>query len=232
MNRRDLLWIVVIWIVALGLAATVPAFFADDDPKTNDAAGAFILAALLGAVATGLYVYARRQSWDRRDVLVVATLWVFLLGTVIPPGVMTGNTYLAGLAAGFVGALLTGAYLDRSRERRRAEQAAPPGPRRTCPRCEGHMSPESSTCPFCSLVLTPWTLRAGFWWRQAGSTGWQWLDEPAGVWRWYDVGTPSTPSGTRITHGLEPGCAPVDSRAVDPTGRVDTSTTQSSGDSA
>jgi hypothetical protein len=232
MKRRDIAWIAAIWIVALGLGPTVAALLADDDPETNDAAAAVILAAFLGALGTGLYVYVRRQSWDRRDVFVVATIWVFLLAAIGVPGGMTGNGYVAGLAVGFVGALLSGAYLDRSRERRRASQPAADRTERTCPRCDGHIGPEASTCAFCGRALMPWTFHAGFWWRQMGPTRWQWLDEAAGVWRWYDDSTPSTPSVTTTTHGLVPDCAPVDSRAVDPSERAETSTTQSSGDSA
>jgi hypothetical protein len=228
MKRRDIAWIAAIWIVALGLAVTVAAFFADDDPETNDAAAAFILAALLGALATGLYVYVRRQSWDRRGVFVVATLWVFLLAAIGVPGVMTGNGYVAGLTVGLVGGLLTGAYLDRSRECRQALQA----PKRTCPKCRDHMPREATTCPFCWRDSTPWTFHAGFWWVRTRPTGWQWLDERASVWRWYDDGTPSTRSVATATPGLAPDPAPVDSRAVDPSGRAETATTQSSGDNA
>ncbi len=191
MKRRDVVWIAAIWIVALCLAPTVPAFFADDDPKTNDAAAGFILAAFLGAVATGLYVYVRRRSRSRSDVLAIAALWVVLLGAAVVLAAATGHSYGAGFVVGVVGYGLT-LWVQRTQKRRRDLRLAAAQPKRRCPACAEPMPRGANVCALCESDSAPWTLHEGVWWVRSGSGEWQWFDEDAGFLRWYRDGTPST----------------------------------------
>jgi hypothetical protein len=194
MKRRDVVWIAAIWIVALCVAPTVPAFFADDDPKTNDAAAGFILAAFLGAVATGLYVYFRRHSRNRSGVLVIAALWVGLLGAGIVLAAATGHSYGAGFVVGLGGYGLT-VCVQRTQKYRGGSRVAAAQPTRRCPACAEPMPREASVCELCERASAPWTLHEGVWWVRSGSGEWQWFDEDAGFLRSYRGGTPSTSVG-------------------------------------
>jgi ribosomal protein L32 len=185
MNRRDLVWIALVWIVSLSVGTTVAAVLKDDDPTTNDALAAVIAAASFGGTGTGLYVYGRRESWDRRDVLSLAVIWVPLLGAAILATVATGQSYGAGFVIGVVGFVVTGSYLDQSRKRRRAQQAATAQPIRTCPHCGTHMHYEVRICSQCGADSPRWTFDGGVWWTRSATGERQWLDESAGYLRSY-----------------------------------------------
>jgi hypothetical protein len=56
-KQRDIVALVVIWSLVLTGAFLLAALGADDDPQTDDAAGAGVLAAIAGAILTGLYFF-------------------------------------------------------------------------------------------------------------------------------------------------------------------------------
>jgi hypothetical protein len=65
-KRRDVIALVVIWVLVFVAAGLLVALAADDDPATDDAAGAGALAAIAGGILTGVYfVIVERRA--RRD---------------------------------------------------------------------------------------------------------------------------------------------------------------------
>ncbi len=186
MKQRDILWITTIWIVLLLLAAAVATFFTDDDPATNDAVGAGLLAVILGVLATGLYVYGRRRSWDRRDALSLAGIWVLVLGAALAVGA-------APAFGGVIGYVLSACYLAWSRKHRRARQRMEAPPIRTCPQCGTHMHHEARICSRCGSDSAPWTFYDGSWWTRDEAGKWQSPDTESGVSGSYPDGDP-TPS--------------------------------------
>jgi peptidoglycan/LPS O-acetylase OafA/YrhL len=154
MKRRDILWIAVIWMVLLTVAAAVTAFFPDpdDDPATNDTVGYWLFAGVLGALATGLYVLVRRRPQNRRDILWIAGIWtaVFALAGTAAAAFpdddpRTDDASGAGALAAIVGGLATALYLF-VRERSQARELRDV-PRRQCPSCAAVMPLEASRCP-------------------------------------------------------------------------------------
>jgi hypothetical protein len=75
---------------------------------------------------------------------------------------------------------------------------------RECPSCKRPMARDSTVCPQCGSESNSWIYHAGVWWLAGVQTGeWQWLDETAGIWRWYRDGTPSSPGVTDTTPNLQ-----------------------------
>lgn len=183
MKRRDVLWIALIWIAALGFGATVAVSYADDHPRIETAALTGSLAVFWGGMATGLYVLIRRNVHDRHDVLWIAGIWIPLLGASAVLGAATGNFYGAGFAVGIIGALLTGSYFDHRRGalRARAEAVEEDLRRfRPCPKCKARMLRAADSCPICHSPSTPWIRHGGLWWMLDGDGKWHWWDEEAG----------------------------------------------------
>ena len=176
MNQRDVQWIAGIWIVLI-LAATVGAFFGDADSVAY-----FVLAAVFGALATGLYVFVRRWTRDRnsRDIRWIGGIWVLMAGVAIALALVTGQPSWSGFAATAVGFALTATYRwHRWR-------------RRPCPDCGARMPSDADTCPRCGSISRPWIRHEDVWWvRGPDGTG-QWLDERTGTFRLHTDGPPST----------------------------------------
>lgn len=193
MTRRDVYWIAGIWGALSVVAAIGATFFRDGDPATNDTLGYGILAVVVGAAATGFYVFARRRSLDRVDILCIAGIW----GAVLGAAIVLGSPPLWGL----IGALVTGSYLEL---RRRTEHPwEPPPGSRACPACAEPMPSGARRCQRCGSESTPWTFHDGAWWAWSDSAGWQWLDEESGFWTLPGDGAPAPPpdpaSSPRLT---------------------------------
>jgi hypothetical protein len=201
MKRQDVPWIAAIWAVAFVLSALLAAS-ADEDQVV--AAG--VLTAINGSMATGLYVWARRNVHDRRDVLWIAGIWALLLGATIVLGAAFGNWHNAGLVTGFVGFFVTGWYLDRRRRERKAIEKAQ-RKLRPCPKCGEYMPREDERCPGCHARSTPWIRQGGLWWTQDEDGAWQ---------RWNEAGQrfePHRGPGAPATdHGVEPAVTAQDAK--------------------
>lgn len=93
---------------------------------------------------------------------------------------------------------------------------APSVPLRACPTCKQLLKADASVCPHCGLESKPWIHHAGVWWVAGPETGeWQWYDESAMTFRWYDDETPSSPSETDTTSSLK-----IDPALVEPPARA------------
>lgn len=178
MNRYDRLWIALIWIVAVGWGAAL-GYDTDADPRSKVTV-ALVLAAVDGALATGLYVAARRNLHDRRDVLWMTGIWVPLLGVIAIVLVAAGpeHSYNAGFVVGVIGCLLTGWHLDRRRRERKARMKAL-RKLRPCPKCGEDMLREADTCPECHARSTPWIQQGDLWLTPDENGTWQ---------RWNEAG--------------------------------------------
>jgi len=177
MNRRDIRWIAGIWIVMI-LAATVAAFLGDDDPVAL-----FVLAAVFGALATGLYVFVRRWTRGRnpRDIRWIGGIWVLMAGVAIVLALVTGQPSGSGFVATLIGFALTATYRwYRWR-------------RRPCPDCGAHMPSDAYFCLRCGSVSTPWIRDDGVWWVRGPDDTWHWLDERTGTFRLSTDEAPSSP---------------------------------------
>ncbi len=183
MKRRDIWWIAGIWLAALVFAATVAVIERDDDPATDITLAAFAVAAVFGALATGLYVFVRRwiRDRDRRDVRWIAGIWVLMAGVAIVLAVVTGQPSYSGFVVALIGFALTATY-RWSRWRRRP-----------CPDCGARMPSDQFYCPRCGSRSTPWIRNEDVWWVRGPDGTWQWLDERTGTFRSHTDGAPSTP---------------------------------------
>ncbi len=167
MKRRDIWWIAAIWFVASSFSA-----WAASSADRDHVAVAAVLTAINGSMATGLYLWARRNVHDRRDVLWIAGIWGSLLVPVsIVLAVAPDHSYNAGFAVGVVGFLLTGWYLDRRRRERKAVEKAQ-RKLRPCPKCGEYMPRAGETCPECHARSTPWIPQGGAWWALAENGAW------------------------------------------------------------
>jgi hypothetical protein len=124
-NRRniDILVVAAIWALVFGGAFLLAPYAADDDPSTDDAAGAGALAAVVSGLLTALYLGLRHTSGRlfahrlrtmsrAKRIDVAGTLAVFVVGVVVSEALGLGD--LAFLLAPSLAAAFLFVRLGRS----------------------------------------------------------------------------------------------------------------------
>ena len=115
-RRVDTIVIVCIWIVVLVGAFLLAAVAADDNPATDDAAGAGALAGIVGGLATAVYLGVRHlgrprplrrfrtaSREDRIDFVGAAAIWITVALAGLALDIASSAIFLGGLLAiGFV----------------------------------------------------------------------------------------------------------------------------------
>jgi membrane associated rhomboid family serine protease len=115
-RRVDMIVVVCIWVAVLTGAVLLAAFAADDDPATDDAAGAGALAGVVGGLLTAIYLGVRHlhrprplrrlraaSPEDRIDVAGAIALWIVGMLAGLALGIGSNSFFVGGLlAVGFV----------------------------------------------------------------------------------------------------------------------------------
>jgi hypothetical protein len=184
-RRRTALAIAAIWILVLVAAFVLVALFADDNPSTDEGAGAGALAAIVGALLTALYLALSRKPSQAQVTDALGAVGLFVAGVALAAAVGAADGAL------IFGGVLAGLYLWARHRRRPRTPMPPPAPGRRCPACNQVFRADASECPHCGAESEPWIWHSDAWWARSREGAWQWLDEAAGTWRWYEDGTPS-----------------------------------------
>ena len=199
-RHRTAIVLVSIWMLVFAAAFVLAAVYADDDPKTDEAAGFGALAGLVGIVLTVVYLGVSRIRSRAQVVDVLGAVGLFAAGSALAAAVGEPD------AALFFGGIPAGVFVWWRHRGRPKTPMPPPAPGRRCPNCQELFRSDLSRCPHCGAESQPWVWHSNAWWAQSRTGAWQWLDESAGTWRWYEDGTPSGPSAGNVetTSGAPP----------------------------